>query len=786
MSWTDSQISARRAQDNIETSYESKTLGSRSDNAIYKMSLEALPNEILTEISISLTYRDIAAWLLINRQFEERITPILYRRSESYRSIFAAKDKPHDFEKYTSPSRNVRRPYILAWAAKHGHISTINKILAIEDIAPFINRTPQRYSSEYKLGIQMLAPLHLAARHSHLDVIDLLIQLGADVDTTIHDFMRPIYMARHEATIRCLVRHGSSVHSKDARITSPLAYSISQRVEPSVIECFLELGSDPNDASGISAATMAVRAGHLKALELLLRAGCDVSDPCPPKGSLIFHAIGIFQDRRPDIALGVVRLLLDFGAPADGGKFVIVGIQQVIHPVRSLETNLECAVSHGNRGDMVRLLLSRGAEADPSRSILSPPWNDDRMVRLTKALWRLICDYGWGTDDDLDETISLISDFVAHGAKVDGPYLYATVLHVVLDRFRETPGWDRVVHCMLDHGADGLARAGDSERQPLHTLLKQQRWIAWWKTGRVDSKAFLKVVQRLLDLGSDVNLLDDEGTSPLLLVCSLPITVSARGFIELLLSHGADVNMFKDDKDDHMTLLDGILKWSEREFGGEVFQRLEAIISTPGFSMTSHTKSGLTPLLEIATWDAGHRKKHKANRRRILNLILQRGDGTEIHHRVDSLDHPDLRRRSATSPREVIFSQYRGGTLLHVACNSRDPDLVKLVLEKGGDADINKLSDSGLTPLMVLAKSAIEGVTWVKDFAVIWHLLVNAGADTAIENPMGETARGMCKQGLSAKWDAAIAGTLYANGRAALLRDWDWSDDLEDWNQMFL
>ncbi|KAH6962537.1 ankyrin repeat-containing domain protein [Ilyonectria sp. MPI-CAGE-AT-0026] len=746
------------------------------------MSIETLPIEILTEISTSLAYRDIAAWLLTNRQFEQRITPILYRKAESYRSIFAAEDEPHDSEQDISPSTNVRRPYILAWAAKHGHISTINKILAIEDIAPFINRTTPICDSDYELGNLGLAPLHLAALHSHLDVIDLLIQLGADVDTTIQDFVRPIYLARHEATVRCLVRHGSSVHSKDASLTSPLAYSISCQVEPSVIECFLELGSDPNDVSGFSAANMALRAGHLKALELLLNAGYDVSDPSPPEGSPIFRAIGHLQEMRPEIALGAVRLLLDFGAPVDGGIFVNVGIQQV----RSLQTNLEYAVGHRNRGDMVRLLLSRGAQADRSRSILTPPWHDNRMVCSTTPLWRLICDYGWGPEDDLDEKISLISDFVAHGAKVDGPYWYATVLHVVLDKFRGRAGWDRVVLCMLDHGADGLARAGDSERRPLHTLLDQERWVAWWENERIDSKASLQVVQRLLDLGSDANQLDDKGTSPLTLACSLPITVSARGIIELLMSHGADVNTVKEDKYDHMTLLDCVLKWSEGEFGGEVFQRCEAIVSTPGFSITSHTRWGFTPLLEIATRDAGHRKKHKANRRRILTLILQRGDGTEIHHRIGPLARPDLRMRSVTYPRDVMFRQYRGGTLLHVACNSRDPDLVKLILEKGGDADINKLSDSGLTPLMVLAKSALEGVTRVKDFGVIWHLLVNAGADTTMENPMGETARRMCKRGLSAQWDAAIAGTLYAGGKAALLRDWDWSDELEDWNQIFL
>ncbi|KAH7020343.1 ankyrin repeat-containing domain protein [Ilyonectria destructans] len=748
------------------------------------MSIETLPVEILTEISTHLAYRDVAAWLITNRQFEKRITPILYRKAESYRSIFAAEDEPHDSGQDASPSTNVRRPYILAWAAKHGHISTINKILAIEDIAPFINRATPICDSDYELGNLGLAPLHLAALHSHPDVIDLLVQLGADVDTTIQDFIRPIYLARHEATVRCLVRHGSSVHSKDASLTSPLAYSISCQVEPCVIECFLELGSDPNDASGISAVNMALRAGHLKALELLLKAGCDVSDPSPPEGSLISFAIGQLQEMRPDIALGAVRLLLDFGAPVDGGVFVTVGPQQV----RSLQTNLEYAVSHRNRLDMVRLLLSRGAQADPSRIIEMPPWQYERMICSITPLWRLIFDYGWASEDELNEKISLISDFVAHGAKVDGPFWYATVLHVVLEKFRGRSGWDRVVFCMLDHGADGLARAGDSERRPLHALLDQERWVAWWENERVDSKALLKVVQRLLDSGSDASQLDDKGTSPLMLACSLPVTVSARGIIELLMSHGADVNTVKEDKYDHMTLLDCILKWSESEFGGEVFQRLEAIVSTPGFSTTCHTRWGFTPLLEIATRDAGHRKKHKANRRRILTLILQRGDGTEIHHRVDPLDRPDLLRSSVTYPREVMFRQYRGGTLLHVASNSRDPDFVKLVLEKGGDVDINKLSNSGLTPLMVLAKSAIEGFTRVEDFAVIWHLLVNAGADTAMENPMGETARCMCKRDLPAKWgaEAAIAGTLYAGGRAALLRDWDWSDDLEDWNQMFL
>lgn len=749
------------------------------------MNIEALPIEILTEISAHLAYRDVAAWLLTNRQFEKRITPILYRKAESYRSIFAAEGERHDSGQDASPSTNVRRPYVLAWAAKHGHISTINKILAIEDIAPFINRETPICDSDYELGNIGLAPLHLAALHSHPDVIDLLVQLGADVDTTIQDFIRPIYLARHEATVRCLVRHGSSVHSKDASLTSPLAYSISCQVEPRVIECFLELGSDPNDASGVPAVAMALRAGHLKALELLLKAGCDVSDPSPPEGSLIFFAIGQLQEMRPDIALGAVRLLLDFGAPADGGIFVTVGPQQV----RSLRTNLDYAVSHGNRLDMVRLLLSRGAQADPSCIVAMPlSRRHDGIIGSTTPLWRLICDYGWDSEDELNEKISLISDFVAHGAMVDGPFWYTTIFHLFLEKFLGSPGWDRMVFCMLDHGADGLALAGELERRPLHTVLDQQRWEERWEKGHLDSKPLLKVVQRLLDLGSDASQLDDYENSPLMMACSLPLTVSARGIIELLISHGADVNTVKGNKYRYMTLLDCILTNTEGTFGREVSQRLEAIVSTPGFSITCHTTWGFTPLLEIATRDAGHRKKHLANRRQILTLILQHGDGTEIHARVDRLDSPDILMSSGPYLGEVMFQHCRGGTLLHVACNSRDPGLVKLVLEKGGDADINKLSSRGLTPLMVLAKSAIEGFTGVKDFAAIWHILVNAGADTAMENPMEQTAQYMCKRGLPAEWgaEAAIAGTLYTGGRAALLQDWDWSDNLENWNQMFL
>ena len=69
-----------------------------------------------------------------------------------------------------------------------------------------------------------LTPLHYAARHNSVEVVQLLISHGSDVNAKSDNGWTPLHGAAHNSVevVQLLISHGSDVNAKNWRDETPL------------------------------------------------------------------------------------------------------------------------------------------------------------------------------------------------------------------------------------------------------------------------------------------------------------------------------------------------------------------------------------------------------------------------------------------------------------------------------------------------------------------------------------------------------------------------------------
>ncbi|GIJ90262.1 hypothetical protein Asppvi_009216 [Aspergillus pseudoviridinutans] len=123
-------------------------------------------------------------------------------------------------------------------------------------------------------------PLHYA---STLEICELLIDSGADLDIRDNMGRSPIFsFSRIYEKVQSLVRRGAEVNIKDNNGVTPLMWvagGINYIYRAEIVQLLLDNGANPNECSksGSTALSEAVDAVNLDAVEILLKCGvCDV------------------------------------------------------------------------------------------------------------------------------------------------------------------------------------------------------------------------------------------------------------------------------------------------------------------------------------------------------------------------------------------------------------------------------------------------------------------------------------------------------------------------------
>ncbi|KAH7123245.1 ankyrin repeat-containing domain protein [Dactylonectria estremocensis] len=467
------------------------------------MDLYNLPIDLRHEIAKYLSFSCVANWSLVSRRHYECINPVLYLKLPRYRRSERRGEKP-------SPGSDPRfRGLVLAWAASRGRLNTIRSIVSSVGQGLWLNdpvfgcgyggglRTP---------GFYGMPPMHHAARCGHPDVIDLLVDYGADPDLTTAGDLRPIHYACNANVVRALVRHGCSIHATSPEGTPPLAYIVmSATVSIGAIKHLLRLGCDPNAVApwGNNAGQEAVRLGDSMVLKLLLKAGLRVADIPPAERALV-------------------------------------------------NTNLYMATTLQDSYQLVKLLLENGAEAETmcwNPTLFSQSRAGSTLQRrasdletpMTRAL--LQASVGTNTNAGRDK-LKIASILLEYGANINQQFQDSTMLTKFLAEEATTDVRDVVIF-MLEHGADvhGTHTQNQNRYQPIHLVLRSSTVLqadsSWFKHNRrCAQNAGLHVLQSLLEHDANPNTPDGLGDSPLTYACRLPLDFNARGAIKLFAVSG--------------------------------------------------------------------------------------------------------------------------------------------------------------------------------------------------------------------------------------------------------
>ena len=185
-------------------------------------------------------------------------------------------------------------------------------------------------------------PLHVALRQGNVDVAQLLLEHGADVEAQDDDKCTPLLLASqcgHVEVARILLERGADTEARDYMKRIPLLLA-SEYGHEEIVRVLLEHGADTEarDESGWSSLELASFHGNEELARVLLMHGADV--------------IAQYRDNRTPLHFTqgqeVTRLLLEQGA--DANALDIKG-----------RTPLHQVSEHGHMG-AVRVLLEYGAD----------------------------------------------------------------------------------------------------------------------------------------------------------------------------------------------------------------------------------------------------------------------------------------------------------------------------------------------------------------------------------------------------------------------------------------
>lgn len=141
-----------------------------------------------------------------------------------------------------------------------------------ERVAVLLSKEPQTVNRFSNDGFQAI---HLAAFFGHPDIVALLLEHGAEANTTAQNAMKvkPLHSAvaaRHLEVSRILLEHGADVNARQAEDTTPLQEA-AQNGQLEMLDLLLTYGADllAEKADGKTALDLASEQGHAQAVEKL-------------------------------------------------------------------------------------------------------------------------------------------------------------------------------------------------------------------------------------------------------------------------------------------------------------------------------------------------------------------------------------------------------------------------------------------------------------------------------------------------------------------------------------
>ena len=161
----------------------------------------------------------------------------------------------------------------LHWAADRGDAAMVDALIRAGAHA----RAANRYG---------VTPLSLACANGNGDLVELLLKAGASPNAALPGGETPLMTAARVgslAAVKSLLARGATVDARDERRGQTALMWASAEGHADVVQTLIELGAAVRLrlSSGFTPLLFAVREGHSSVVRVLLKAGADVNEPVP-------------------------------------------------------------------------------------------------------------------------------------------------------------------------------------------------------------------------------------------------------------------------------------------------------------------------------------------------------------------------------------------------------------------------------------------------------------------------------------------------------------------------
>ncbi|KAL4789828.1 ankyrin repeat-containing domain protein [Aspergillus venezuelensis] len=136
------------------------------------------------------------------------------------------------------------------------------------------------YGANANKGSKTSSPLRLAAQRGYEDIAKLLIEHGAEINSTDEVGRAPLELAMirgHASTMRVLLSHGADLGTLDRNYIGPVGRAVSYHPKVT-IPILVEFGADADERNdfGTTPLILATHGGSIAAVEVLLRYNPDI------------------------------------------------------------------------------------------------------------------------------------------------------------------------------------------------------------------------------------------------------------------------------------------------------------------------------------------------------------------------------------------------------------------------------------------------------------------------------------------------------------------------------
>ncbi|MEE3716544.1 ankyrin repeat domain-containing protein [Tumidithrix elongata RA019] len=378
------------------------------------------------------------------------------------------------------------------------------------------------------------SPLHRSAFFGDTEGLSYLLELGADINSTIslsldeYPFfhrLTPLMLAAWSTagatvdTLRWLIEHGANPYIKSKAEVTAARYAM---LNPS-------WWKDPEQRT---------KADRSDRLQYLLSLGIDPMETAWNDSTLLTEACTLGDSN-------CVALLLNAHASANPV------ISENEANVSSSQIPLFCAAKSGS-AECVRLLLQAGAEVNTRDTRKSTALMYAKNVDVAQTLLDggidLYAKY------ELDDMRFDALDCILHNNHEDSDFeefskIVAYLIHAGLDIEKKddrgnTRLWDAAfsgneaaINCLLEHGANPHAKSHQGS-SPLHAVCwsTDRPFLSDWQPWQTE----IRIIERLLVAKIDINVRDDMSWTPI-----HEAVFGDGGYLtalKTLLKHGADPN----------------------------------------------------------------------------------------------------------------------------------------------------------------------------------------------------------------------------------------------------